>query len=740
MNRTSYSSGNHSPGNVLLYIQLINLAVILIIAVLGFYLCSYYYNTVRKDFYAENRLYLDNVASAHENELQILKDIATQLDLSENGRFLLDSQPTKSANLKKELYQYRSVNHFFDVMYYYYQKDHYVFNHSTSIEASYFASKAYVLENCPAGEFSGLLSRRGKKPSVIPEGEISGEMYRFYSDGGRGAVYLLPVAPDYDCLLIFFVNSANLDRILSGSGSEERSTFLLFGDMTVARRGSDSIDEADISAILAEGDSQRRVSIGGTPYVFTCVRAGSGFSYVCLQRMSFFTDDLRRHFWGIALLLLLCCVPSGLLIFLVSRRMLKGISSISRILQTGEDDQYRLDQIESGIRSLVERSESMKEDQLSLRKGQFIRNFLRSDYTALEALRRDAAEAGIDVNKGWLMAAVIGSRSEQNEERTFSEIIAYITESRDVDGYGIHLLNTNQRVMVLFGPSPEALYSAYDDILAIGKKHCDEFLVAVSWHHKSLLNGSLAYLEANSAYDNRFLMDNEKVIRFTETSQTADYDSYRDLRSRYMVQLENTIRVGNAKEVEESVRALCDRLRDEHASLFTFRLLYDEILRILMAQWKGEEKDWNQIYNVFTLSRCLNIEDFNRLLTEACHMMLDTKTDARNEQSRLVEEAVRKMQDEYSSPDLNMSLLAEAIGVSPVTLAVEFKNETGISPSDYLATIRLDRAKELLRTTDMLINDISLAVGYEDDHVFIRRFKKYTGKTPGQYRKDAEGA
>ena len=74
MNRTSYSSGNHSPGNVLLYIQLINLAVILIIAVLGFYLCSYYYNTVRKDFYAENRLYLDNVASAHENELQILKD------------------------------------------------------------------------------------------------------------------------------------------------------------------------------------------------------------------------------------------------------------------------------------------------------------------------------------------------------------------------------------------------------------------------------------------------------------------------------------------------------------------------------------------------------------------------------------------------------------------------------------------------------------------------------------------
>nr|MCR5032076.1 helix-turn-helix transcriptional regulator [Lachnospiraceae bacterium] len=64
------------------------------------------------------------------------------------------------------------------------------------------------------------------------------------------------------------------------------------------------------------------------------------------------------------------------------------------------------------------------------------------------------------------------------------------------------------------------------------------------------------------------------------------------------------------------------------------------------------------------------------------------------------------------------------------------KNEMDISPSDYLATVRMDKAKELLRTTDLKIRDISLEVGYEDDHVFTRRFKKYTGKTPGQYRSE----
>ena len=96
------------------------------------------------------------------------------------------------------------------------------------------------------------------------------------------------------------------------------------------------------------------------------------------------------------------------------------------------------------------------------------------------------------------------------------------------------------------------------------------------------------------------------------------------------------------------------------------------------------------------------------------------------------------MQKTYSDPDLNMASLADQLGISPVTLAVEFKNETGISPSDYLAVVRLERAKELLRTTDQLVKQVSEAVGYDDDHVIIRRFKKYTGKTPGQYRKESQ--
>ena len=77
-----------------------------------------------------------------------------------------------------------------------------------------------------------------------------------------------------------------------------------------------------------------------------------------------------------------------------------------------------------------------------------------------------------------------------------------------------------------------------------------------------------------------------------------------------------------------------------------------------------------------------------------------------------------------------MNALAEYLKISSVTLSVEFKNEMDIRPSDYLSNLRMEKAKELLRISNMRIREISLAVGYEDDRVFLRRFKKYTGMTP----------
>jgi AraC-like DNA-binding protein len=88
----------------------------------------------------------------------------------------------------------------------------------------------------------------------------------------------------------------------------------------------------------------------------------------------------------------------------------------------------------------------------------------------------------------------------------------------------------------------------------------------------------------------------------------------------------------------------------------------------------------------------------------------------------------------YYNKDLQLSQLAKLYFLNPQYLCRLFKKETGTNFSDYLNTVRIDKAKQLLIMTDYNIMDISIEVGYKNTTYFSRLFKRYTGVTPKDYR------
>ena len=64
-----------------------------------------------------------------------------------------------------------------------------------------------------------------------------------------------------------------------------------------------------------------------------------------------------------------------------------------------------------------------------------------------------------------------------------------------------------------------------------------------------------------------------------------------------------------------------------------------------------------------------------------------------------------------------------------------FKSVTGVSPNEYITRLRIERAKDLLSQNSAPISVVAEGVGYANRHYFQRLFKRYTGKTPGDYRK-----
>lgn len=92
----------------------------------------------------------------------------------------------------------------------------------------------------------------------------------------------------------------------------------------------------------------------------------------------------------------------------------------------------------------------------------------------------------------------------------------------------------------------------------------------------------------------------------------------------------------------------------------------------------------------------------------------------------------------YTSTELSISMLADQFHVSIAYMSYLFKKYFNENFSDYLWNLRVTKAKELLRTTSQPIEQICIAVGYENVSSFRRKFKKELGITPSQYRNGEE--
>jgi AraC family transcriptional regulator len=103
----------------------------------------------------------------------------------------------------------------------------------------------------------------------------------------------------------------------------------------------------------------------------------------------------------------------------------------------------------------------------------------------------------------------------------------------------------------------------------------------------------------------------------------------------------------------------------------------------------------------------------------------------------LVDRRVRRaveLMHAHMERELPLEELAAAAYLSPFHFARLFKKVTGASPHAYLAALRVERAKNLLATTDLSITEIATRVGYASSSHFSKAFRQATALTPRAFR------
>ena len=102
--------------------------------------------------------------------------------------------------------------------------------------------------------------------------------------------------------------------------------------------------------------------------------------------------------------------------------------------------------------------------------------------------------------------------------------------------------------------------------------------------------------------------------------------------------------------------------------------------------------------------------------------------------SLLVQKAILHIDADITA-DLSLKNLSATLGVTPSYLSTLFKKEIGMPLTEYVNKHRTEKAKQLLLSSNLQVQQIAQSCGILDVNYFTKIFKKYTGKTPNEYRK-----
>ncbi|MEH7246095.1 AraC family transcriptional regulator [Neobacillus niacini] len=140
------------------------------------------------------------------------------------------------------------------------------------------------------------------------------------------------------------------------------------------------------------------------------------------------------------------------------------------------------------------------------------------------------------------------------------------------------------------------------------------------------------------------------------------------------------------------------------------------------------EKFAFEIENANQLKVLYQLED--RMIEEYCSLVSSSSL---KKYSTLIQRAIEHLQSSYDK-QINKEELADLLSTHPSHLSRKFKEETKMTITSYQQMLRIKKAKHLLKTEELTIEEIAWMIGYDDPSYFARVFKKEIGSTPTQYR------
>lgn len=168
------------------------------------------------------------------------------------------------------------------------------------------------------------------------------------------------------------------------------------------------------------------------------------------------------------------------------------------------------------------------------------------------------------------------------------------------------------------------------------------------------------------------------------------------------------------------------------------------IYTFLYSFFENPDNTYRDIFP-YTINIADQLNQFNSLadiltwLDSFCKKLCRLLDDRKSTRSdKLVEQTKTYVKKHYSEK-LTLTDISDVLNISAGHLSNTFKKMTGVTISDYIASVKIDHAKELIDTHEFLMYEISEQLGFDNPYYFSKVFKKVTGISPREYENRTTG-
>lgn len=291
-------------------------------------------------------------------------------------------------------------------------------------------------------------------------------------------------------------------------------------------------------------------------------------------------------------------------------------------------------------------------------------------------------------------------------------------------------LNTEQGLL-LFGRNLADPVKAAESLMDwLNRNYSTEFYLAVSSRIKSVDGLPEAYRRLDGMMEEKFYHTERHL--FCEAADSAGEKLIDEGCSLGM--LEKDIRSRNAYGLEEHFQRVIERYSGNSGfpSMYV-KFVFSNIVKILWESAPGIEEHGMETV-IDRMYTCDSVESLIEITQKQMDKYLRFISEDKSRLKYKVE-LTREYIKEHFREDIQVESLASKLYLSPGYLSMAFKREVGENIRQYIRNMRMEKATELLRDTDMTVSEIGAEVGFKNMSYFSKCFRQQFGDTPENYRK-----